>query len=531
LVSLCSGAFILAATGLLAGSSVSTHHHCAETLAKRFPEITVDTNQRIIDDGDIITAGGFMSWVDVGLLLIDRILGGPVALETARFIFSDAAAGEARYFPGFAPKESHGDTAVLKAQEWVHIRDGREISLASMAAAGLERRTFLRRFAKATGMTPIEYCRAVRIARARELLESGNTPQKEIAQSLGYEDVASFARVFRKVTGSAPGDYRRRFGLNAVSPDDFAQKDASSPTLRIFERSCSAWRLHTAQPSLSRQIGDLETEVGAQLLVRSARGIELTAGGRGFLDHARLALSQVEAAGEAARRAAQPAKTSFVMGFLTGIEMDWFPEAERLFRNELPDIEVILVSQRSPDLANALLRGKVDVAFLRPELGLPNLAFKHLTREPLVVVLPSDHRLAALEVISPRDFEGETFVNVARTAPTLRAVIDNYLGKSDVIIATAHEIASVSAGVSLIASTRGVALMPGYAVNLLPQSVVSRPLAGRAPTIDLVLGYHKANTSRPLKLFLSRTDDLIARVSKRCDRLLGSSDASALANH
>ena len=84
-------------------------------------------------------------------------------------------------------------------------------------------------------MTPIEYCRAVRIARARELLECGNTPQKEIAQSLGYKDVASFARVFRKATGLAPGAYRKRFGLNAVSSDDFERKGASSPKLRIFE--------------------------------------------------------------------------------------------------------------------------------------------------------------------------------------------------------------------------------------------------------------------------------------------------------
>jgi transcriptional regulator GlxA family with amidase domain len=99
----------------------------------------------------------------------------------------------------------------------------------------LERRTFLRRFANATGMTPIEYCRAVRIARGRELLECGNTPQKEIAQSLGYKDVASFARVFRKVTGLAPGAHRRRFGINAVSSDDFVQKDAASPKLRISE--------------------------------------------------------------------------------------------------------------------------------------------------------------------------------------------------------------------------------------------------------------------------------------------------------
>jgi transcriptional regulator GlxA family with amidase domain len=236
LVSVCSGAFILAETGLAAGRSVSTHRICAEALAKRFPEITVDTNQRIIDDGDIITAGGFLAWVDVGLLLVGKILGSAVRSETARFILSDSAASEARYSSGFAPRQTHRDTAVLKAQEWVHIRDGRDVSLSSMAAAArLERRTFLRRFTKATGMTPIEYCRAVRITRARELLECGNTPQKEIAQSLGYRDVTSFARVFRKVTGLAPGAHRKRFGLNAVSPDDLTQKDASGPKLRLFE--------------------------------------------------------------------------------------------------------------------------------------------------------------------------------------------------------------------------------------------------------------------------------------------------------
>jgi LysR family transcriptional regulator, hca operon transcriptional activator len=258
---------------------------------------------------------------------------------------------------------------------------------------------------------------------------------------------------------------------------------------------------------------ELETEVGTQLLVRSVRGIELTAAGRAFLDHARLALSQVEAAGEAARRAAQPAKTSFVMGFLTGTEIDWFTEAVRLIRDELPSIEVILVSQTSPELASSLLRGKVDVAFLRPEAGMPDLEFRHLTSEPLVVVLPSDHRLAVLGAIRARDIEGETFVNVSNTAPTLRVIIDDYLRSAGINIATAHEAAGLSMAISLVASTRGIALLPIYARNFLPPSVVSRPLADDAPTIDLVLGYHKGNKSPLLELFLSRTDDLIARVS------------------
>jgi len=276
-------------------------------------------------------------------------------------------------------------------------------------------------------------------------------------------------------------------------------------------------RLHTAQPSLSRQIRDLEFEVGAQLMSRSVHGIELTAAGRAFLDHARLALSQVEAAGEAARRAAQPAKASIVMGFLTGTEMDWFTEAVRLLRDELPNIEVVLVSQTSPELAGGLIGGKIDVAFLRPEPEMPDLVFKHLTSEPLVVVLPHDHRLAALDAISPRDIEGETFVNVSDTAPTLRVVIDDYLKSTGVNVATAHEAAGLSMAISLVASTGGVALLPVYALNFLPQSVVSRPLAGGTPTIDLVLGYHKANTSPLLQLFLSRADELVARVSKRFD--------------
>jgi transcriptional regulator GlxA family with amidase domain len=236
LVSLCSGTFILAETGLVDGQSVATHQICAKALAKRFPKIVVDTNRRIIDHGDIITAGGFLSWVDVFLFLVDRILGPAIGAETARLVLGDPAASEARYFTGFAPPQTHGDTAVLKAQEWAHMRDGRGVSLAAMAtASGVGRRTLLRRFASATGMRPIEYCRAVRIARARELLEGGDTSQKQIARSLGYKDVTSFARVFRRVVGTAPGAYRKRFARTGISPADFAAKDGSRQKRHIFE--------------------------------------------------------------------------------------------------------------------------------------------------------------------------------------------------------------------------------------------------------------------------------------------------------
>jgi LysR family transcriptional regulator, hca operon transcriptional activator len=274
-------------------------------------------------------------------------------------------------------------------------------------------------------------------------------------------------------------------------------------------------RLHTAQPSLSRQIRDLEYEVGAQLMTRSARGIELTASGRVFLDHARLALAQVEAGREAARRAARPGKPSFALGFLTGQEMDWLPEAMRILRDELPNIEVTVSSQYSPDLANALMSGKLDVAFLRPEAQATDLVFRLVTKEPLVAVLPSDHRLATCDSIDPRDIVGETFISVSNTAPTLRVVIEEYLKRSNLDIRPDHEVDNLAMAMSMVASTRGVAFLPAYARNFLPWSVISRPIKGHVPTIDLVIGYNRANTSPTLRLFLSRADELIARVSKK----------------
>ena len=274
-------------------------------------------------------------------------------------------------------------------------------------------------------------------------------------------------------------------------------------------------RLHTAQPSLSRQIRDLEYEVGAQLMIRSAHGIELTAAGRVFLDHARLALAQVDAAREAARRAAQPAKLSFALGFLTGKEIDWLPEAIRLLRDELPNIEITVSSQYSPDLADALVRGKLDVAFLRRETRATDLMFKVVATEPFVVVLPSDHRLASYEAINPHDIVGETFIAVSKTAPVGRRVVDDYLRRTGIDIRPDHEADHLAMAMSLVASTRGVALLPAYARNLLPSSLISRPLQGDVPTTDLVVGYSKTNTSPILKLFLSRIDDLIARVSKK----------------
>ena len=271
-------------------------------------------------------------------------------------------------------------------------------------------------------------------------------------------------------------------------------------------------RLNTAQPSLSRQIRELEAEVGVQLLIRSRRGIELTAAGRAFLDHARIALDQAEAGREAARKAARPAKPTFVLGFLTGQEMDWLPEAINVLRDELPKIEITVLSKTSPWLAEALTRGKLDLAFMRAEPGMPSLMYQLVTKERLVVVLPRNHRLASLEEINPRELANENFITVSSTAPTVKAVIDEFISRSGVDIHPVHEADNLTMAMTLVVSTGGVCLLPAYAEKILPVSVISRPLAGEAPTIDLVVGYSKANTSQTLQRFLSRVDDLISKV-------------------
>ena len=266
-------------------------------------------------------------------------------------------------------------------------------------------------------------------------------------------------------------------------------------------------RLHTSQPSLSRQIRDLEGQVGAELLSRSVHGVELTAPGKAFLDHARLALMQVDAAIEAARKAAQPARKAFSIGFQTGHEMNWLPRAMHVLRDELKTIEVKVSSDYSPDLAEALARGRLDLAFLRVEPGY-DLGYHVVDREPLIVLMPSDHRLTAKQAIHPRELVGEIFIGGANKAGVLRAVTEDYLRRSGVDIKVDHGVDNMAMAMSLVASTRGLALMPAYAKNLLPWSVVSRPLEGEAPTIEVAVGYSKSNTSPILELFLSRLDEL-----------------------
>jgi LysR family hca operon transcriptional activator len=242
-----------------------------------------------------------------------------------------------------------------------------------------------------------------------------------------------------------------------------------------------------------------------------ARGVELTAAGKVFLDHARLALLQVEAAAEGARRAGQPEKPALPIGFLAGQEVMWL----RIMREEAPGVEITLSSQSSAELAAALMRGKLDLAFLRRETQTTGLSFRFLAKEPLIVILPADHRLATRKKNRPKDLAREIYINPVRVAPVLKSVIDVYAATVGITLKAEYDAENLSAAMSLVASTGGMTLFPLYVQNMLTPNVVVRALEGKSPTIDLMLGYNKANSSSLLKRFLSRADELVANVQKQ----------------
>lgn len=215
--SICGGAFMLGHAGLLSGRRATTHWLYADAFREAFPDVTVMAGDIIVEDGDIITAGGMMAWADLGLRLVHRVLGPTIMTETAKFLLVDPSGREQRHYSTFAPRLSHGDDAVLKVQHWLQSHSSEEINIRALAdRAGLENRTFLRRFHRATGLRPTEYLQALRIGVARERLEFSRDTVERIAWSVGYKDPSAFRRVFQRVTGLSASAYRDRFSA-AVS--------------------------------------------------------------------------------------------------------------------------------------------------------------------------------------------------------------------------------------------------------------------------------------------------------------------------
>ena len=210
----CVGSLMLAESGLLDGRSATTHWTSTKAFAERYPKIRLKADTPIVDDGDLITTAGLMAWSELGLRLVDRLLGPSIATATARFLVVEHSDSASECGSNFAPILSHGDAAILKVQHWLQGTGATDVSLTAMAErAGLEERTFLRRFRAATGLKPTEYCQHLRVGKAREMLEFTNGTIDHIAWTVGYQDPGAFRAIFKKITGLAPSEYRGRFGL------------------------------------------------------------------------------------------------------------------------------------------------------------------------------------------------------------------------------------------------------------------------------------------------------------------------------
>ena len=210
----CIGSIMLARSGLLDGRSATTHWSSAKSFAASYPAVRLEADKPIVDDGDLITSAGLMAWSELGLRLVDRLMGPSVAADTARFLVIEHSASASQCGSNFAPLLRHGDGAVLKVQHWLQASGAVDVSVAAMAQeANLEERTFLRRFRNATGLKPTEYCQHLRVGKARQMLEFTNGTIDHIAWTVGYQDPSAFRAIFKKITGLSPSDYRNRFGV------------------------------------------------------------------------------------------------------------------------------------------------------------------------------------------------------------------------------------------------------------------------------------------------------------------------------
>lgn len=210
--SACTGLTFVAAAGLAEGRKVTTHWGLEQRLSAAYPDLRLDTDRLLIEYSDLITAGGLMAWVDLALALIERFLGYPVAVATARHFIVDFRRRDQRRFRRFLPELRHGDASILKVQHFLETRSGDDVSVADMVrTSGLPARTFQRRFKLATGLAPKQYLQELRIERARDLLIETDRPVSDICFAVGYNDPPSFVRLFSRLSGLTPGAFREQY--------------------------------------------------------------------------------------------------------------------------------------------------------------------------------------------------------------------------------------------------------------------------------------------------------------------------------
>jgi transcriptional regulator GlxA family with amidase domain len=218
----CGGSLVLAEAGLLSGREATTHWSHVPVFRREFPDVQLHEDRILVQTGDghsIVSCGGASSWQDLALLLIARYGSGEEAIRISRLFLYQWHRDGQRPYASMAANVVHGDGAVLKCQAWLAENYERADVVAKVVrVSGLPKRTFDRRFKAATGYSPLAYVQALRIEEAKQMLETDAAPVDAIGREVGYEDASSFSRLFRRLTGISPGDYRRRFRI-----PDYAQ--------------------------------------------------------------------------------------------------------------------------------------------------------------------------------------------------------------------------------------------------------------------------------------------------------------------
>ncbi|MDF2457357.1 MAG: AraC family transcriptional regulator [Cytophagaceae bacterium] len=210
--SICTGAFLLASSGLLNGKSCSTHWSAANKFSTRFPEVNLKADQLITDEKGIYTNGGAYSFLNLIIYLIEKYYDRSTAIYCAKVFQIEIDRHSQSPFSIFTGQKQHDDDMVKKAQTYIENKWNEKISFEQLSAQfAVGRRNFDRRFIKATGNTPLEYAQRVKIESAKRAFESSRKTINEVMYEVGYSDVKAFREVFRKITGLSPLEYRSKY--------------------------------------------------------------------------------------------------------------------------------------------------------------------------------------------------------------------------------------------------------------------------------------------------------------------------------
>lgn len=215
--SVCTGAFLLAASGLLDGKACSTHWSAVENFRKMFPEVNLEADKLITDEHGIYTNGGAYSFLNLIIYLVEKYYDRRTAIFCAKVFQIEMDRQSQSPFIIFTGQKTHGDEMVKKAQTYIERNSHERISVEQLSSRfSVSRRNFDRRFIKATGNTPIEYLQRVKIELAKKAFETSRKTINEVMYDVGYSDVKAFREVFRKITGMSPLAYREKYNREAL---------------------------------------------------------------------------------------------------------------------------------------------------------------------------------------------------------------------------------------------------------------------------------------------------------------------------